>query len=81
MWVMFLKQRVADDFGYVIPGQKGKRELVNVVDGLPSTTWRQVMCNTSNNNGDGALTIVPLCRELSGSRDHTREAMEVKRTS
>ena len=60
---------------------KVKKILVNVVDGLPSTTWRQVTCNASNNNGDGALTIVPLCRELSGSRDHTREAMEVKRTS
>ena len=45
---------------------KIKKWLVNVV--LPSTTWRQVMCNTSNNSGDGALTMVPLCRGLSGTR-------------
>ena len=46
---------------------KGKEELVNIIDGLPSTTWRQVTRNASNNNGDGALTIVPLCRGLSGT--------------
>ena len=58
---------VVDDFGYVIPG-KGKERLVNIVDNLPSTMQRQVMCNTSNNSGNGALTMVPLCRGLSGTK-------------
>ena len=35
---------------------------------FPSTMWRQVMCNTSNNDGDSALTIVPLCRGLSSTK-------------
>ena len=35
---------------------------------LPSTTRRQVTRNASNNSGDGALTMVPLCRGLSGTR-------------
>ena len=48
---------------------------------LPSTTRRQVTRNALNNSGDGALTMVPLCRELSGTGDHTRKTMEVKRTS
>ena len=26
------------------------------------------MCNALNNSGDGALTMVPLCRGLSGTR-------------
>ena len=38
---------------------------MNIIDGLPSTTWRQVTRNASNNSGDGTLTMVPLCRELS----------------
>ena len=29
--------------------------------------WRQVTHNALNNSGDGALTVVPLCRELSGT--------------
>ena len=48
---------------------------------LPSTTRRQVTRNVLDNSGDGALTMVPLCRELSGTGDHTRKTMEVKRTS
>ena len=39
------------------------------------------MRNALDNSGDGALTMVPLCRELSGTGDHTRKTMEVKRTS
>ena len=39
------------------------------------------MHNALDNSGDGALTMVPLCRELSGTGDHTRKMMEVKRTS
>ena len=42
---------------------------------------RQVTRNALDNSGDGALTMVPLCRELSGTGDHTRKTMEVKRTS
>ena len=34
---------------------------------VPSTTRRQVMHNTLNSSGDGALTMVPLCRGLSGT--------------
>ena len=48
---------------------------------LPSTMRRQVTRNALDNSGDGALTMVPLCRELSGTGDHTRKTMEVKRTS
>ena len=29
---------------------------------------RQVTCNTLNNSGDGTLTMVPLCRGLSGTK-------------
>ena len=47
---------------------KGKRELVEHHWYFPSTTWRQVTRNTSNNDGDSALTIVPLCRGLSGTK-------------
>ena len=39
------------------------------------------MRNALDNSGDGTLTMVPLCRELSGTGDHTRKTMEVKRTS
>ena len=35
---------------------------------VPSTTQRQVTCNTSNSSGDGALTMVPLCRGLSSTK-------------
>ena len=34
---------------------------------VPSTTRRQVTRNVLNNSGDGALTMVPLCRGLSGT--------------
>ena len=34
---------------------------------VPSTMQRQVTCNTLNNSGDGALTMVPLCMGLSGT--------------
>ena len=58
---------VADDFGYDMPGQRQKK-VSERCWWIPSTTWRQVTRNTSNNDGDGALTIVPLCRELSGTK-------------
>ena len=58
---------VADDFGYDMPGQRQKK-VSERRWGVPSTTWRQVMCNTSNSSGDGTLTMVPLCRGLSGTK-------------
>ena len=72
------KKAVADDFGYVCL-DKGKRVSERRWY-LPSTTRRQVTRNALNNSGEGTLTIVPLYRELSGTGDHTRKAMEVKRT-
>ena len=57
---------VADDFGYCMPGQRQKRvSWMSLI--VPSTTWRQVTRNALNNSGDGALTVVPLCRGLSGT--------------
>ena len=46
---------------------KGKDRVVNVIDHLPSTTQRQITPNVSNNSGEGALTMVPSCRGLSGT--------------
>ena len=34
---------------------------------IPSTTRGQVTRNALNNSGEGALTMVPLCRGLSGT--------------
>ena len=58
---------VADDFGYDMPGQRQKK-VSERCWGFPSTTQRQVMRNTSNNSGDGTLTMVPICRGLSGTK-------------
>ena len=58
---------VADDFGYVMPGQRQKR-VSERHWWFPSTTWRQVMRNTLNSSGDSTLTMVPLCRGLSGTK-------------
>ena len=63
-----------------MPGQRQKKVSERLWY-LPSTMRRQVTRNALDNSGDGALTMVPLCRELSGTGDHTRKAMEVKRTS
>ena len=63
-----------------MPGQRQKKVSERCWY-LPSTTRRQVTRNALDNSGDGALTMVPLCRELSGTGDHTRKTMEVKRTS
>ena len=57
---------VADDFGYNMPGQRQKK-VSERCWWFPSTTWRQVTCNVLNNSGDGALTMVPLYRGLSGT--------------
>ena len=58
---------VADDFGYVMPGQR-QRKVSERRWWVPSTMWRQVTRNALNNSGDGALTMVPLCRGLSGTK-------------
>ena len=50
-----------------MPGQRQKK-VSERHWWIPSTTQRQVTRNTSNNDGDSALTIVPLCRGLSGTK-------------
>ena len=50
-----------------MPGQRQKK-VSECCWRVPSTTRRQVTRNTSNNDGDSALTIVPLCRGLSGTK-------------
>ena len=50
-----------------MPGQRQKK-VSERRWWVPSTMRRQVTRNTSNNDGDSTLTIVPLCRELSGTK-------------